>query len=37
LRIAAMDHNPPHRTVALFPANLTSINRIDHRRPPTQI
>jgi hypothetical protein len=31
LRIAAVDDNPPHRIVALDTANLTSINRIDHR------
>jgi len=30
LRIAAMDHDPLHWVVALNPANLTSINRVDH-------
>ena len=30
LRIAAMDHDPPHRIVALSSANLTSINRVNH-------
>ena len=30
LRIAALDHNPTHRMVALFAANFTSINCIDH-------
>ncbi len=30
LQIAAMDHDPSPRILALQPANLTSINGIDH-------
>jgi hypothetical protein len=35
LRIAAVDHDPAHRMVTFFSANLTSINRIDHHSAST--
>ena len=30
LRVAAIDHNPAHRVLALRSANLTSINPVNH-------
>jgi hypothetical protein len=33
LQIATVDHDPSARIVTLQSANLTSINRIDHRDP----
>jgi hypothetical protein len=37
LRIAAMNHDPLHWIVALNPAYLASINRVDHTGPPQLI
>lgn len=33
LRVATVDHNPPHRFLILDTTNLTPINRVDHRAP----
>lgn len=37
LRIAAMDHDPSHRIVALGSANLASIDRIDQTQTSNKI
>ena len=34
LRVAAVDHDPSDRLLALLAANLTSINPVDHPEPP---
>ena len=34
LRVAAMDHDPSNRILALGAANFTSIDRVNHFRPP---
>ncbi len=30
LRVVAMNNDPPHRTIALYPADFAPINRSDH-------
>lgn len=37
LRIAAMDYNPPHRVLAFFAADFTSITRLYHSDPQRQL
>ena len=37
LRITAVDRDPSDRPLALLPANLTSIDRVNHQKPPVEL